>query len=136
MIGHTLDKNIIRSILTNLFLLASISAHAQYMAAEGVFSSDSLGLQVILLDEEKGIVAAATSIVIGSCSGSISGVGKISGRSLTFAPYKKLEQGETCSITAEFDKTWNRVRVTEGKGCSPYHGASCGWEGQVAAKRQ
>jgi hypothetical protein len=115
--------------------LVTSSACAQFMQAEGEFSSPTVSLTVILLDSEKGVVAAKTEVVSGSCSGSVSGIGNIKGHTLTFSPYVKEEDAQDCKITATFDPAWKQVKI-QSQGCSSYSGAECGWEGQAAAKQQ
>lgn len=86
--------------------LATFNSVAQFSAAEGEYSSTTMHLQVIVLDSEKGIVAAKASIVQGHCSGNVAGLGKVSGRKLTIQPYIKLEGSEGCNLLVEFDEKW------------------------------
>ncbi|MES2907951.1 MAG: hypothetical protein V4688_02205 [Pseudomonadota bacterium] len=120
-------------IVAGLFI--SSAAFAQFMRVEGEFISPTVSGQIILLDPEKGIVAAKTEVVSGSCSGTVSGIGQIKGHTLTFSPYVKAEGAVECLITMSFDPTWKQVKIL-GQGCSSYSGGACGWEGQTATRRR
>lgn len=109
-------------------------AWAQFMQAEGTFVSTSLEVRVIMLDDEAGVAAASASVVSGSCSGTVSGIGQIRGRTLVITPYKKVTGGQSCRLKLEFDKLWNQIKAT-GHECQVFSGASCGFEGQMAKKR-
>lgn len=112
------------------------AAHAQYMLAEGVFTSKTAELKTIVLDVEKGVVAASATVAQGSCSGTIAGIGTMNDTTLLIKPYVKAEGGEQCVLQAKFDANWERVKIAEGKGCAAYHGAACGWEGQTVKRRK
>lgn len=115
--------------------LALSSAQAQFMRAEGEFGSKSVELRTLLLDPEKGVVAASATVTEGACSGSIAGIGKMSGKALLIEPYVKVDGGEQCVLQVSFDPKWTRAKITEGKGCAAYHGASCSWEGQEVKRK-
>ncbi|MBB3117705.1 hypothetical protein [Pseudoduganella violacea] len=115
-------------------LFISINAHAQFMQAEAVFSSKSVRLKTLLLDPEKGIVAASATVTQGACSGHIAGIGKINGRTLLLEPYVKAESHEQCVLQVSFDQKWTKGKV-EGKNCAAYLGTSCGWEGQEVYRK-
>lgn len=110
-------------------------AQAQYMKAEGEFSSKSVELKTIVLDSEKGVVAASAAITAGSCSGTIAGLGKMNRKTLLIEPYTKVEGGEQCVLQVEFDPKWGRAKIKEGQGCAAYHGAACSWEGQEVLRK-
>lgn len=129
-------RNAMKSTFISIILMTiSVTAHAQYIQAGGDFQSSSTELRTILLDAEKGVLAAQTVVASGSCSGTFAGIGQIKGRILLLEPYSKIEGAEMCLVKIEFDQKWKSARITEGEGCSAYHGASCGWEGQVLKKR-
>jgi hypothetical protein len=117
-----------------LFLLSYFASTYAQTFSNAFFSSESVTLHFILLDETKGIVAASTQIYQGSCYGIISGIGKIQGKTLIFTPFVKVEKGNQCSITAEFNSSWNQVKITSNDECVRYHGAACGWEGGIAKR--
>lgn len=121
------------------FMLAGIGmtgAQAEsYLNLDGTFSAPGADLKVIVLDSDKGIVAASSNIVLGACAGEISGLGKIKGKTILIEPYVKEEGGEKCVLRAEFDAAWKRVKLIEGDYCTYYHGASCGWEGQQLKRK-
>lgn len=125
-------KQIFLSVAT--VVIAMSNAHAQYMRTEGNFVSDTAKLKTIVLDDEKGVVAASATVVLGSCSGTISGIGTMNDRTLLIKPYVKVEGGEQCVLRAKFDTKWERVQLSEDEGCSAYHGAACAWEGQTAKR--
>ncbi|MTV39140.1 hypothetical protein [Duganella radicis] len=106
------------------------SANAQYANVDGKFRSASVTLDLIPLDSEKGVIAAATTVVQGACSGSIAGIGKVSGNELKFSPYVKEDNSDTCEVTVVFDKKRNSAKISA-KSCTAHSGASCGWEGDT-----
>jgi hypothetical protein len=115
--------------------VACSDAAAQFSRAEGTFQAKGLVVQVVLLDPDKGVAAVGTNVSQGACSGSVSGIGHfVSTQKLVFEPYVKEERWGACKVSVEFDRNWRTAKVTE-EGCTAYHGASCGWEGQVATKK-
>lgn len=110
------------------------AVHAQFARSEGTFTSPAATVRVVLLDQDKGIAAASAVVVAGSCSASVSGVGQIQARVLSIEPYVKVPGGEACKVDFEFDRSWKQVKVSS-HGCSSYGGASCGFEGQTARRR-
>jgi hypothetical protein len=111
-------------------------SHAQFAQAEGTFGSRQVTVNVVLLDPAKGVAAVSSGLVQGRCSGSVSGIGSIAGRTLTFAPYVIEPGAESCRFTLEFNPQWTTVKVTQTDSCAPYHGAACEWSGQVATKKR
>jgi hypothetical protein len=111
-------------------LLASATATAQYANVEGRFRSQGTSLDLIALDSELGVIAATSTVVQGSCSGSVAGVGKVIKNVLTFSPYMKVDKDDACVITVTFDKNRNTAKV-QGSSCSMHSGAACGWEGDT-----
>ena len=88
---------------------------------------------MIVLDSQKGDIAATTTVVQGACSGTVAGLGKVAGRKMTFTPFTKEENGEACTITVEFDKPFKHGKI-KGESCLVYSGAACGWEGGTVTK--
>lgn len=111
------------------------SSFAQFARSEGTFRSNQLVLQVVLLDPEKGVAAASASLSEGACSGTVAGIGNITSKKLTFAPYIKMAGGESCSVTVEWDAKWHKAKVTDNGSCAPYHGSGCSWASQSVTKR-
>jgi hypothetical protein len=121
-------------IYTPLILaVLSSTATAQYMRADGDFSSKSLSVRVVLLDGRKGVAAVSAAVNVGECSGNIAGIGEFKSRKLVIEPYKKFPDGEACKLELSFDTEWQRVKAT-GNHCEAYSGASCGFEGQEAQR--
>jgi hypothetical protein len=120
---------------TALFSFVSVSASAQFMRAQGTFSSDSAELTTILLDKEKGVIAASAEVVQGACSDSLSGIGTIKGKTVRLEPYTKLPGSEKCALEITFSPDWKKAKLVEVESCSAYHGASCGWEGQEVKRK-
>lgn len=83
-------------ILSLFMLAAPILTCAQDIRSAGNFSSEVADFRTILLDKRAGIIAASASLVINGCSGSVEGIGKISGNKLKFTPYSKVAGGENC----------------------------------------
>lgn len=119
-----------KHLLLPALLAISLGSRAQFMQAEGEFSSKSVRIKTLLLDPEKGIVAASATVTEGTCSGHLAGIGKMNGRTLLLEPYVKAEGGEQCVLQISFDLKWSKSKVVEGKHCTAYHGVSCAWEGQ------
>jgi hypothetical protein len=120
----------IRKILFCCLLFSSNYALAQYANIEGRFKSATTELNLIALDSESGVIAESTSIVVGSCSGSVAGIGKMKGNALIFSPYTKVAADDACVVTVTFDKKRNTAKIV-GESCSSYSGSSCGWEGET-----
>jgi hypothetical protein len=119
-------------IFAGLICSANI-ANAQYANIEGKFESKVTSLDLIALDTESGVIAASTTVVQGPCSGTIAGIGKMSGNVLNFSPYVKVTETDSCSISVTFDKKRDAALI-KGKGCSAYSGAACGWEGDTVKR--
>jgi hypothetical protein len=120
--------------LALILIAACPYGFAQYANVEGNYSStNGVSLQVIVLDIEKGDVAATTTVVQGACSGTVAGLGKVVGRKMTFTPFAKEANGEACTITVEFDKPFKRGKI-KGDSCMVYSGTACGWEGSAVTK--
>jgi hypothetical protein len=123
----------IKRALLSFLLLASATANAQYANVEGLFRSQATSLDLIALDSESGVIAATTTVVQGSCSGSVAGVGKVVKNVLTFSPYTKVDKDDACVITVTFDKNKNTA-TAQGSSCSMHSGAACGWEGDTVRR--
>lgn len=115
-------------------ILGVNAVHAQFARSEGTFTSPLTTVRVVLLDPEKGVAAASAVVVVGTCSASVSGVGQIRSRVLSIEPYVKVPGGEACKVNFEFDRSWKQVKVSSHE-CASYGGASCGFEGQTARRR-
>jgi hypothetical protein len=109
-------------------------AFAQFANADGAYGTNGVRLQVIVLETDKGTIAASTTVTQGACAGEIAGLGKITGTKMLFSPYAKEEGGESCTVTVEFDSKFQKGRISANESCRVYHGASCGWEGQTLSK--
>ena len=120
-------------LLIGLLFFTCASANAQYANVEGQFRSPSTSLDLIALDSEAGVIAATTTVVQGSCSGSVAGVGKVVKNVPTFSPYVKAEKNDACVFTVTFDKNKDTATV-KGKSCMAYSGAACGWEGDTVRR--
>lgn len=123
----------LKHIISCLLLLATDAANAQYANVDGRFRSPSTSLDLIVLDSQTGVIAASTTVVQGSCSGSVSGVGKIVKDVLTFSSYTKIDNDDACVITVTFDKKKNTAKV-EGASCMMHSGTACGWEGDTVRR--
>jgi hypothetical protein len=118
----------IKHLIIGMLLFTSAAAHAQYANVEGQFRSPSISLDLIALDSEAGVIAASTTVVQGSCAGSVAGIGKVVKNVLTFSPYVKAEKDDACVMTVTFDKNKDTATI-KGTACMAYSGAACGWEG-------
>lgn len=125
------SKNMFRKIW---FLIAlgvfCASASAQYAKIDGKFRSQATTLDLIPLDAESGVIAASTTVVMGACSGTVAGVGKMSGSELRFSPYVKVDKSDACVVKVVFDKKFNTAKISA-ENCTAHSGASCGWDGDT-----
>lgn len=110
--------------------LFSGGASAQYANIDGTFQSSVTTLELIPLDPVSGVIAASTTVVLGACSGTVSGIGKMAGDELRFTPYVKLDAKDACAVKVVFDKQRKTAKIV-GESCSAHSGASCGWEGDT-----
>jgi len=118
-----LKKVIISSVFYSSTLLC-ISAFAGEISGDYRGEND-ITLRVISLDATN---AAAQIITDGSCSGDVSGIGKVSGNTFKFNAYTTLTS--KCTITVNFKDDGSSGYITE-KGCLDWHGAQCSFEGYV-----
>lgn len=123
----------IKCSLSGLLLFTCAAANAQYANVDGRFRSQATSLDLIALDSESGVIAASTTVVQGSCSGTVAGVGKVVKNVLTFSPYSKVDKDDACVITVTFDNKKNTAKV-EGSSCAMHSGAACGWEGDTVRR--
>ncbi|RSZ57116.1 hypothetical protein HF313_10525 [Massilia atriviolacea] len=130
-----MKKNIVNFCAALSMSIVSSFAAAQYADVDGRYTSDSIHLQIIVLNPESGDVAATTSVITGACSGNIAGLGKVSGNKLSFSPYVKEAGAESCVVHVEFDGNRKRAKISAAGVCSAYHGGGCGWEGKTTLKK-
>jgi hypothetical protein len=119
-----------RVLLSAALALLCNGASAQYADIDGKFQSSVTTLELVPLDPEVGLIAASTTVVLGQCSGTVSGIGKMAGNELKFTPYAKLDAKDVCAVKVAFDKQRKTARIV-GENCSAHSGASCGWEGDT-----
>jgi len=101
---------------------------------EGGYEGDFMSVRVILMDPGKGVAAASVDVGMNGCGAVVSGLGEMTARKLVISPYEKLEGGDACRVTLEFDKSWKKVAASDNGQCTAYHGVSCSWQGQSAKK--
>lgn len=109
------------------------AANLTPIQVEGVYKDEIIELRTMVLDNETGIMAASTDVVLPPCSGEIAGLGKLEKNTLRFTPYVKTAGGQQCVISVHFNTTGKSGVITE-ENCLDYHGASCGWEGATLKK--
>lgn len=115
--------------------LLSSNANATY-EIEGDYSGHGegdLSMRIIVLDNEKGIVAVSASTGTGGCSGTIAGVGNYIGNTLKFGNYTKEEGAENCMVNVTFKdgKKGKKVGEISEENCSYFHGAACAFDGNI-----
>lgn len=120
--------------ISSMLGLLPLHANAQFASMEGTYTSSTVTLKVIVLDDEKGVAAASLVVAAGGCSGSIAGVGSIAAKKLQFASFQKVENGGACRISVQFDKASNQASISDNGQCSMFRGASCEWDGETARK--
>lgn len=112
------------------------SVHAQFARAEGEFQSEQALVRLLLLDAEKGVVAASVSVAVAPCSGAVTGIGNVKDRKIEFGPYESLQGGEKCRVALQFDGKWASLKISDNGQCNKFHGASCTWDGEVVKRKR
>lgn len=128
-----------RKLFISIFATIPLLAHGQQIA--GAIDGDYIGsvdggnasLRTIVLDAEKGVVAASVSVWSNSCSGEVTGIGRINKNVLSIQPYTK-DSNDNCVITVTFDKTGKKAKMND-RDCMGYHGASCSFDGALSKKK-
>lgn len=108
----------------------SFNAFATY-EIEGNYKGSGegkLSMSVIVLDNEKGIVAVNATTTSGACTGTIAGIGSYSDNQLKFSNYVKDEGAESCEVTVKFNG--KKAAISESN-CGYYHGAACAFDGNL-----
>jgi hypothetical protein len=133
-------KNQMKRILLALAFAMPVAVLAQVppYAAEGDFSGrgdgGDMSLRTITADSDKGTVVAHVDVGAQGCAGDFVGIGQLKGNALRLSPFVKDSDNASCVVTVSFDKTGKKAKVSE-DGCTSFHGASCGFDGQVTKKR-
>lgn len=129
-----------KHLLFICLLFLSFYANAAF-EIEGDYSGrgeGDLSMRIIVLDNEKGVVAvSAFTGAASGCSGTIAGIGNYIGNTLRFSNYTKEEGAENCVVTVSFKdgKKGKKLGViSEGEGCSYFHGAACAFNGKLIQK--
>ncbi|TWT13721.1 hypothetical protein [Reyranella sp. CPCC 100927] len=123
-------------------LVAGVQAQ-QYTYIGGLYESEMVSLRLLLLDSASGDVAWESSVRSPGgpgCAGGASGLGKMVGGTLELRPYKREDGAGACVISVTFsiaraaNNRSPRSATLSERDCLYYHGASCGWEGEVTRK--
>ena len=128
-------KKISAAIISTLVLASTSFA---LTITDGEYNSKgkiAMGLRLIVLDIDKGIIAASLSVGSEGCGGEISGIGQTKGNIFTFTPYVKSDAEDSCSIKVIFDKNDKTINIKENN-CSYYHGAACSFDGTLTRARK
>ncbi|WP_147433289.1 hypothetical protein [Acidovorax sp. 94] len=116
-------------------LAASSTLPASRLAAqwEGPALVGQLQLRLIVLDAERGAVAAALTVGSPQCSGGLDSLGQWQRGTLVLKPYRPEPDAAACEVQVRVDPDGRRARVSE-TGCGAYRGAACVFEGQLQAR--
>lgn len=132
-------KKLTLTIAATIFTLITSVVNADpVFPIEGDYSGrgeGDLSMKIMVLDNEKGIVAASVFTGIqGGCSGTIAGLGKFVGDTLSLKNFAKEEGAESCVVSVVFNKNMKSAKISE-TNCSALHGAACAFEGKLIKKR-
>lgn len=116
-------------------LAASSTLPASRLAAqwEGPALVGQLQLRLIVLDTERGVVAAALTVGSPQCSGGLDSLGQWQRGTLVLKPYRPEPDAAACEVQVRVDADGRRAWVSE-TGCGAYRGAACVFEGQLQAR--
>lgn len=116
-------------------LAASSTLPASRLAAqwEGPALVGQLQLRLIVLDAERGAVAAALTVGSPQCSGGLDSLGQWQRGTLVLKPYRPEPDAAACEVQVRVDADGRRAWVSE-TGCGAYRGAACVFEGQLQAR--
>lgn len=139
-----------RLLVVAMFAILYSQAHAQGAvpepAAQTTFPASRLAgrwhgparvgqmeLRLIVLDAERGAVAAALTVSSPQCSGGLDSLGQWQQGTLVLKPYRPESETDTCEVRVRVDAHGRQVWVSE-KGCGAYHGVGCVFEGTLQAR--
>ena len=92
-----------------------------------------LQLRLIVLDAERGTVAAALTVGSPQCSGGLDSRGQWQQGTLVLKPYRPEPDAAACEVRVRVDANGRQAWVSE-TGCGAYRGAACVFEGQLQAR--
>jgi hypothetical protein len=71
-----------------------------------------------------------------TCTGSVDGPTKVVGRAVVLTARSEFSDN-VCVLNITFNKTYTRarIRISKGRNCSEWHGASCGFDGPVLTRQ-
>ncbi len=92
-------------------------------------------LRLIVLDAERGVVAAALTVGSAQCSGGLDSLGQwqASISTLVLNPYRPEPDAAACEVRVRVDGRGRQAWVSE-TACGAYRGAGCVFEGQLQAR--
>ncbi|PIF28311.1 hypothetical protein CLU88_3218 [Acidovorax sp. 56] len=114
---------------------ASAALPASRLAAQwdGPALVGQLRLRLIVLDAERGTVAAALTVGSPQCSGGLDSLGQWQQGTLVLKPYRPEPDAAACEVRVRVDANGRQAWVSE-TGCGAYRGAACVFEGQLQAR--
>jgi hypothetical protein len=114
---------------------ASAALPASRLAAQwdGPALVGQLRLRLIVLDAERGTVAAALTVGSSQCSGGLDSLGQWQQGTLVLKPYRPEPDAAACEVRVRVDANGRQAGVSE-TGCGAYRGAACVFEGQLQAR--
>lgn len=110
-----------------------LPAHRLAAQWEGPAVVGTLQLRLIVLDAERGVVAAALTVGAPQCSGGLDSLGQWQRGTLVLKPYRPEPDAGACEVQVRVDADGRRAWVSE-SGCGAYRGAACVFEGQLQAR--
>ncbi len=114
---------------------ASAALPASRLAAQwqGPALVGQMQLRLIVLDAERGTVAAALTVGSPQCSGGLDSLGQWQQGTLVLKPYRPEPDAAACEVRVRVDANGRQAWVSE-TGCGAYRGAACVFEGQLQAR--
>ncbi len=99
---------------------------------EGIYQGSGEGtLAMTLINLESDTFAAlVTTAVPGRCAGRLAGIGKLDATELVVENVESRDDA-VCRLTIEFDAKGRRARIASSGQCSYFHGAACGFKGNL-----
>lgn len=114
---------------------AALSASRLAGEWQGPALVGQLQLRLIVLDAERGVVAAALTVGSAQCSGGLDSLGQWQAptSTLVLKPYRPEPDAAACEVRVRVDGRGRQAWVSE-TACGAYRGAGCVFEGQLQAR--
>ena len=124
-------------LLAAAFAWPAFAADVPVHVLEGDWSGSGegrLSMRTIVLDEERGLIAAGLEVSAKQCFGKFAGTGTLKGNVLKLSSASRDAGMRKCVVTLTFERGGQRATIDENE-CLPYPGAACGFSGTLARRR-